>query len=88
MPREISAVTETLAAMCASHNSKHNSLRELAQTAIDCPGKYLPSYLHPAELRTSREAWYTGFVEAMTLVLKHIDSASPPPRHGTQSKRW
>jgi hypothetical protein len=86
MPRQISALTEQLALMCGDHTTSRNSLRELVTSAIDSPGKHLPANLQGVSL-PAKLGWISGFSEAMHVVLKHIDSATPTPRHGPRKKQ-
>lgn len=86
MPREISALTNQLAKMLGEQATSRNSLRELAEAGIATPGKYLPHDLLVCNM-TSKVAWMAGFSEAMSVVLAHIDSAMPRPRHVPQNKR-
>jgi hypothetical protein len=74
--RELPALTEQLATMCSQHTTHHNSLRVLCESAQQTPGKYLPHDLLVCQM-TSKVAWMAGFAEAMSVVLKHIDSVSP-----------
>lgn len=77
MPRpELPAITEQLAATCASYKQQHKSLKELCTNAIPKPRSDHAPYMTTEEYA----CWCAGFYSAMSIVLAHIESAHPAPR--------
>jgi hypothetical protein len=76
MPRELSALTTTLAQMCSEHTARHKSLKmlciEYMAFNIDHAPKNLSAY--------DKALWCMGFDDAMNRVLAYIESGEPAPR--------
>lgn len=73
MPRELSALTITLAQMCADSTNRANSLKAFVELAQSDRTPYELPLLDTRE----RLLWHAGFYEAMRLVLEYIDDGTP-----------
>jgi len=73
MPRELSALTTTLAQMCADSTNRARSLKSFCELAQADRTPYEPPVLDTRE----RLLWHAGFYEAMRLVLEYIEDGTP-----------